>query len=61
MTKPSIINRLEKGETIILDGGTGSELQSRGVNISQRTENGELGAWSATANIDAPNIVREIH
>ena len=61
MTKPSIINRLEKGEPIILDGGTGSELQNRGVDISIRTENGELGAWSATANIDAPNIVREIH
>ena len=45
MTKPSIINRLEQGKTLILDGGTGSELQSRGVNISIRTDSGELGAW----------------
>ncbi len=61
MNKSSIIDRLEKDEILILDGGTGSELQRRGVNISIRTTDGEMGAWSATANIDAPNIVREIH
>ena len=61
MNKQGIDQRLENGEVLLLDGGTGSELQRRGVDISKRTSDGEMGAWSATANIDAPDIVREIH
>ena len=39
---------------ILLDGGMGRELRSRGVNLLSTI-------WSATALIDAPNIVRQIH
>jgi S-methylmethionine-dependent homocysteine/selenocysteine methylase len=53
---------LATGQPILLDGGTGSELQRRGVNVSQGLgPDGYLGAWSATALGDAPEIVREIH
>lgn len=60
----SIMSRLKNGERLLLDGGTGSELQRRGVDLSKGViaENaGTLGAWSATALIDAPEVVRTIH
>ena len=56
-----IVARLAAGDKLLLDGGTGSELQRRGANISRRTADGGLGAWSATANVDAPDIVRAVH
>jgi S-methylmethionine-dependent homocysteine/selenocysteine methylase len=57
-------NRLQRGELLLLDGGTGSELQRRGIDLSKGVtdENeGTLGAWSATALTDAPDVVRAIH
>ncbi len=61
MGSPPIIARLEAGEKLLLDGGTGSELQRRGVDVSRRTADGAIGAWSATANVDAPDAVRAVH
>lgn len=61
MATTSIISRLEAGEKLLLDGGTGSELQRRGVDVSKRTADGAIGAWSATANVDAPDAVRAVH
>ncbi len=46
--------RLEGGETILLDGGTGTELEKRGVPM-----NG--AAWCATALATHPDVVREAH
>src|SRR5439155_24229130 len=43
------------------DGATGSELQRRGVYVSKGSAKGKLGPWSATANIDAPDVVRQAH
>ena len=40
---------------------TGSELGRRGVNVSKGSTNEKLGPWSATANVDAPSIVRQVH
>ena len=57
-------NRLQRGDLLLLDGGTGSELQRRGIDLSRgvTAENdGTLGAWSATALTDAPDVVRAIH
>jgi S-methylmethionine-dependent homocysteine/selenocysteine methylase len=57
-------DRLQRGELLLLDGGTGSELQHRGVDLSKgvTAENdGTLGAWSASALTDAPEVVRSIH
>ena len=56
-----IVARLEAGDKLLLDGATGSEIQRRGVDVSRRTADGGLGAWSATANVDAPDIVRAVH
>ncbi len=61
MGTSSIVSRLEAGEKLLLDGGTGSELQRRGVDVSKRTAAGAIGAWSATANVDAPDAVRAVH
>ena len=62
MNRLDIRERLAAGERLVLDGAMGSELQRRGVDVSQGlTEDGWLGAWSATAMRDAPETVREIH
>jgi S-methylmethionine-dependent homocysteine/selenocysteine methylase len=46
---------------LLLDGATGSELDRRGVNVSRGAAESQPGAWSAAANIDAPEIVRQVH
>src|SRR5215471_10314861 len=46
---------------MLLDGAMGSELQRRKVWVSHGATADSLGAWSATAMRDAPEIVREIH
>jgi S-methylmethionine-dependent homocysteine/selenocysteine methylase len=49
-----IRDKLARGETIILDGGTGTDIQRRGVPMSSST-------WCAEANISHPEVVREVH
>jgi len=61
MPTRSIEERLRAGDVLLLDGATGSELHLRGVNVSQGSTPEKLGAWSATANIDAPDLVRQVH
>jgi len=84
MPSKKIIDRLKAGDVLLMDGGTGTELQRRGVNISKgasvekhataperyassqvpgvnyRSTTG-LGVWSAAANFDAPEVVRQVH
>ena len=54
MSYASIKNKLAKGETIILDGGTGTDIQKRGAPMSGDT-------WCAEANRTHPHIVRAVH
>ena len=61
MARRNIVDRLRAGELLILDGGTGTELQRRGVDVEKGTRGDEIGPWSAAANFDAPDVVREIH
>ena len=49
-----IREKLARGETIILDGGTGTDIQRRGVPMSSST-------WCAEANLSHPDVVREVH
>ena len=60
MTKSDQIrDQLAQGDRLLLDGGTGSELQRRGIDLSKGVtarDDGTLGAWSATALIDAPEV-----
>ena len=62
MRTQNLLIRLRRGDRILLDGATGSELQRRGVNVSKGASvEGGLGAWSATAIEDAPEVIRAIH
>ena len=61
MARRNIVDRLRAGELLILDGGTGTELQRRGVDVDKGFRGNEMGPWSAAANFDAPDVVREIH
>ncbi len=60
MTANSIVDRLRSGEMLLLDGGTGSELQRRGADVLKEAED-ELKAWSATANIEYADVVQQVH
>lgn len=46
--------RLARGDVVILDGATGTELERRGVPM-------DVQAWSATANLTHPDVVRGLH
>ncbi len=54
MSYDHIAEKLARGETIILDGGTGTDIQRRGVPMNGLT-------WCAEANMTHPNVVREVH
>jgi S-methylmethionine-dependent homocysteine/selenocysteine methylase len=49
-----IASKLEQGQNIILDGGTGTDIQRRGVPMSGDT-------WCAEVNMTHPHIVRAVH
>ena len=62
MPSLSITGRLNAGEHILMDGGTGSELQRRGVDVlAGATLDTHLQAWSATANVEFPDVVQQVH
>jgi homocysteine S-methyltransferase len=46
--------KLAAGDIVILDGGTGTEIQRRGAPMSAES-------WSADANLTHPDIVRAVH
>lgn len=50
----SLQERLDRGDTILLDGATGTELQRRHIPTP-------LPLWSAAALINQPEAVRQIH
>lgn len=54
MSYDYIAGKLERGETIILDGGTGTDIQRRGVPMDGAT-------WCAEANLSHPDVVRAVH
>ena len=49
-----IARKLARGETIILDGGTGTDIQNRGAPMNGDT-------WCAEVNLSHPDIVRAVH
>lgn len=49
-----IIDFINSQKVVILDGGFGTELQARGFQT-------KLPLWSAPANLDDPDLVRQIH
>jgi S-methylmethionine-dependent homocysteine/selenocysteine methylase len=61
MPRRSVTERLRAGEVLLMDGGTGSELQRRGVEVLLGSRGDKLGPWSATANLDAADVVQQVH
>ena len=59
-SRMNIVDRLTAGDVLLMDGGTGSELQRRGVNVL-RGATDRLKAWSATANVDNADVVKQVH
>jgi S-methylmethionine-dependent homocysteine/selenocysteine methylase len=49
-----LLGRLAAGEVVIIDGGTGTQLQAEGVPMDKV-------AWSARANLERPEVVQRIH
>ena len=56
----TISERLGAGERLVLDGGTGSELQRRGVDVLQKVTS-DLKGWSAMANLTHAEVVQHVH
>ena len=46
--------RLAQGQLIIMDGGTGTEMEKRGVPMEEK-------GWSASSTITQPDTLRQIH
>ena len=60
--RENIVERLARGDHILLDGGTGSELQRRGVEVLHGAAGTKrMTAWSALANVEAAEVVRQVH
>jgi homocysteine S-methyltransferase len=49
-----MLEALGRGEVVVLDGGTGSELEARGARMDD-------AAWCGLVNLEAPALVREVH
>ena len=49
-----VLGRLAAGDVVIVDGGTGSQLQAEGVPMDHV-------AWSARANLEQPDVVQRVH
>lgn len=49
-----LMTRIENGETIMIDGATGSELVKRGVEMTK-------AAWIGHGSLSHPDILRQIH
>jgi S-methylmethionine-dependent homocysteine/selenocysteine methylase len=49
-----IAGRLADGDVVIIDGGTGTQLQAEGVPM-------DVEAWSGRANLEQPDVVQRVH
>ena len=54
MTYSIIEERLNKGKTVILDGGIGGELQKLGAKMDK-------GLWCGRCSIDSPDELLKVH
>jgi homocysteine S-methyltransferase len=49
-----VLERVAARELVVIDGGTGTEIQRRGGAMNDAT-------WCAQANLDRPDLVRDVH
>ncbi|MEM7333235.1 MAG: homocysteine S-methyltransferase family protein [Chloroflexota bacterium] len=50
----TFLDRIAEPELIIIDGGTGTEMEKRGAKMESR-------GWSASSSITQPDLLRQIH
>lgn len=50
----NLMSQVNAGKTVLIDGGTGTECERRGVPVLD-------GAWSSGGALSHPEIVREVH
>ena len=53
--KLPIQNKLESNCTVIMDGGTGTEISRRGIPLDSGR------SWSGPANVDSADLIQKIH
>jgi homocysteine S-methyltransferase len=51
---PTWFDLLQAGRVVVIDGGTGTELRRRGVELDRKT-------WSALAGFDHPDALTQVH
>ncbi len=51
---PEIMEDLRSGRVVLIDGGTGTEIERRGIAPLD-------SAWSSSGAIDGPDVVRDVH
>ena len=62
MPREDIAVRLRNGDRLLMDGGTGSEIQRRGIAITRGWDTaGSINSWSARALGEAQEVVRQVH
>ncbi len=54
MSYEHIKNKIDNKELVLLDGGTGSEIERQGVSMNDP-------AWRGVAHMDQPDVVRKVH
>ena len=54
MSYQIVKDKLDNGEIVLLDGGTGSEIERLGVEMNDL-------AWCGIAHVDYPEVVRQVH
>ena len=54
MSYPTIKDKIENGKFVLLDGGTGSEIERLGVAMNNL-------AWCGIAHMEQPEVVRQVH
>lgn len=50
----ALTERIARGDVIIMDGGTGTELEKRGVPMNDK-------AWNGAALLTHPHVIQEVH
>ena len=54
MAYADIKNKLDRGDLVLLDGGTGTEIEKQGVAMNEQ-------AWCGIAHMEQPDVVVAVH
>ena len=54
MSYENVVQKLQKDEVVLLDGGTGTELQKRGLDMVP-------GAWCGPVSLKNADVLEKVH